>query len=70
MLKDYEEFISKRCEKALLNNKEYIELQQKLAVAKKNQDIDSYSDITVSIQIVVEQVVYRTGVKDMLMMMS
>ncbi len=70
MEKDFEEFISKRCEKALLENQEYIDLQQRLSEARRNGDIHTYGDLNILMQSVVERVVYRAAVRDTYLMIT
>lgn len=70
MDKDFEEFISKRCEKALLENNEYIVLQQQLADARRAGDINTYGDLNVLMQSLVEQVIYKAAVRDTYLMIS
>lgn len=70
MEKEFEEFISKRCEKALLEDNEYIELQKQLAEARKSGDMNTYGDLNIMIQTVVERVVYKAAVRDVYLMIS
>ena len=64
MNKDLEEYIAKRCEKALLENDEYNEIQMQSSVAMKNKDLKAFADLSVSRQILVERICYMACIKD------
>ncbi|MDF2907494.1 MAG: hypothetical protein K0R34_2815 [Herbinix sp.] len=66
MNRDYEEYVAKRCEKALIRNKEYRMLQKQLIEALKNNDIGKYSEINISMQVLVEKICYQACAMDML----
>jgi len=64
MGKEMEKYISKRCEKALLNCEEYMELQRKCATAYKEQNYEEYSDLVGELQVIVENECYKQGMTD------
>jgi hypothetical protein len=62
--KDFDEFIAKRCEYALLNNLDYMDLQKKLVEACKNKDIDAYRELNISMEIIVRNTCYKAALND------
>jgi hypothetical protein len=66
--RDLEEYISKRCEKALAENEEYKKMQKQLNEAYRNNDIKSFSDLNVSLQILVESICYKACMQDLICM--
>ena len=66
MEKDFEEFIAKRCEKALMNSKAYRDLQEQSLEAILSKDMDAYSEINTSMIALAESACYRLAFSDFL----
>jgi hypothetical protein len=62
--KDLEEYISKRCEKALMDNAKFKELQELSLKAYLANDIKSYSEINTSIATLIESTCYKLALSD------
>lgn len=61
-----DKYIETRCEKELQNSIEYSELQNKMLEAYKNNDICTYSELSIKMQIVTEKICYKTAIKDII----
>lgn len=61
MNKDFEEFVTKRCEKELLKSSEYISLSAKM---EKEKDLEKYKDLSVEMFALIEDICYRAGMCD------
>jgi hypothetical protein len=66
MSKEMEEYISRRCDDALNNDAQYMELQDELTSAYNSDDIEKYSEIFMRLQNVIEKVCYKTAAIDIL----
>ncbi len=64
MDKDFEDYIAKRCEKALINDKEYQELQKQAINAYRQKDIEKYCECNILLQGVTQKVSYMVALKD------
>ncbi len=69
MDKDFESFISSRCEEKLQKNREYIEIQKKMADAQSHNKMDDYSELSLRLQLIVQNECYKYAFKDILMVL-
>jgi hypothetical protein len=69
MDKDFMQFIYARCEKALTGNAEYMELQSKCADARKNNDIDTYDNLSCELEARAQDLCYTQGFNDAMRML-
>lgn len=67
---DIFEFVSKRSEKALLNNKEYLDMRIRSVEALKNKNIDEYSEINTALLTITETICYQAAVRDLILMLT
>lgn len=65
MDKEFDDMIETRCELALQKNQDYLNLQNELANAHGNNDIDSFSEISFRMLNVAVNACYKLGIKDM-----
>jgi len=59
-----EKSIEERCDSALQKNKDYLDLQAKLANAHENNDIETFSEVTFLMQCVAMRTCYKLGISD------
>ena len=64
MDKDLKDYIAARCEKELLKNNEFKEVQKKLSDSYTRKDIETYSELSLRMQIIIETTCYKVAVKD------
>jgi hypothetical protein len=64
MDEDLEKFIAERCDFELQKNHEYVDLQNDLACAHENNDIESFSKISFQMQCVAMRNSYKLAIKD------
>lgn len=62
---DLENTIEVRCDLALQNNKEYLDLQNHLADAHVNNDVDAFSEISYRMHRIAVRVCYKQAIKDL-----
>ena len=65
MDKYFDELIASRCEKALQNDTNYLDVQNKLAEAHNNNDIETFCELSFRMQVIAVEVGYKLGMKDM-----
>lgn len=65
MDKELEILIETRCDNALLKNKEYLRLQDELAQAHIDNNIDAFSEISYRMQRLAVKYSYQFAIKDM-----
>lgn len=63
---EYDEHILKSCEDMLQRDGEYIEIQNKMTEAMKNKDIDTYSELSICMQMIVQVRCYELGQIDII----
>lgn len=64
MMREFEEFIESRCEQALLENKEYIRIQNEFDAAYKSNSLETYSELSMQMIVLIESVCYKLAIKD------
>lgn len=64
MDKDFMQYVCTRIEKALTENKEYLELQKKCADASKENDMNEYENASVEIECKATELSYLQGYTD------
>lgn len=69
MNKDFVQYVYTRCENALTENEGYMELQSKCVVARKNNDIDLYDNLSCEAEATAEELCYLKGFNDAIQMM-
>jgi hypothetical protein len=65
---DFMQYVYVRIEKALTENKEYMELQKKCSEAMKNDDLKLYNDLTTQLDSLAEELCYLQGRNDTMRM--
>jgi hypothetical protein len=63
--KDLEELIATRCDNVLQKNNDYLALQEQLAGAHSENDIEAFSEISFRMQVIAVRIGYKLGMKDM-----
>jgi hypothetical protein len=68
MDKDFMQYVYARCEKALTENDEFMELQKKCADVGKDKNFNSYEELSYLIRAKTEELCYIRGFMDGLLM--
>lgn len=68
MDKDFMQYVYARCEKALSENDEYMELQSKCVEAMKNHEDELANDISDQMESMAEKLCYLQGCNDAIKM--
>lgn len=69
MNEDFLRYIGTRCDAVAVNDPEYRRIQGELADAHKNNDIESYAELSIKLEIIVQQYCYTQGFKDAMQLM-
>lgn len=70
MNEEFKLYALNRAEQALMANANYTKLQSDCAIAVESGDIESYSEMTIDLQTMVEETCYIQGFKDAISLMS
>lgn len=64
MNKDFVQYIGTRCDKSAVNDPEYKRIQKELVEAQNNNDFDKYSELSVKLEMRVQEICYSQGFCD------
>lgn len=62
---EFYDFVAKRCDGELMQNKDYNVIQKQAIEALRKNDIEKYSECNILLQDITQRVCYIKGLKDM-----
>jgi len=65
MQKELENYILTRCERKLSEDADYMNIQRLMKDAYRNNDLEHYSELSYKMQLIVEQISYKTAAHDL-----
>lgn len=69
MNRDFIQYISNRCDTLAAENPDYKKMQKELGEAEDKNDIERYSELSIQLEILVQQLCYTQGFKDAMQLM-
>ena len=69
MNKEFDQYIGARCDNTVIKDETYKKLQTELSKARKNNDIDIFSEISGLIEVRVQEFCYMQGFRDAMQIM-